>query len=99
MGLKSPHTRTNGLAPTNNSRVGRLGASRQFYSPLTLVAQGVPRDLGHLLSLEGLPDPIENGARAIGSGLGSIFLFLSRLGTTKEGAHRFLPIWYQIQGS
>lgn len=65
MGLKSPHTLPHGLVPTNNSHMGRLGASRQFYSPLTLVVQVVPRDLGHLLSLEGLPDPVESGARDI----------------------------------
>lgn len=64
--------------------------SGQFYSPLTLVVQVVPRDLGHLLSLEGLPDPIESGAREIQSGLGSTLPFLSRLGTTKEGT-QFLP--------
>lgn len=90
MGLNCPQTQPHGLVSTNNSQVGRLGGLRQFYSPLTLVVQVVPRDLGHLLSLEGLPDPIESGAREIQSGLGSILLFLPRLGTTKEGA-QFLP--------
>lgn len=78
MGLKSPHTHTHtqphGLVPINSSRVGRLGAFRQFYSPLTLVVQVVPRDLGHLLSLEGLPDPIENRTREVQSSLESILL-------------------------
>lgn len=70
--------------------MGRLGAFRQFYSPLTLVVQVVPRDLGHLLSLEGLPDPKENRTRAVQSSLERILLSLSRLGPTKEGA-QFLP--------
>lgn len=58
MASKSPHFQPHGLVPTNNPHMDRLGPFRLFYSPLTLVVQVVPRDLGHPLSLEGLPDPV-----------------------------------------
>lgn len=98
MGLKSPHTLPHGLVPTNNSHMGRLGASRQFYSPLTLVVQVVPRDLGHLLSLEGLPDPIENGARDIEVGWEASFSSSWWLGTTKEGPVSSSPSGTKFRG-
>lgn len=49
------------------------GAFGKSYSPLTLVVQVAPRDLGRLLSPEGLPDPIGKWDKGDGGDLRTPF--------------------------